>query len=178
MSKIDQVKSLLTQIKNIQTEKIHMIEKALLEMNTSSQHGIAYMTESISLSANPEDEHIIIGTFQLMNIGTKPIHQPIILLKVKSEPEIRLSGKFTMEGKASLSIHQWERIKAKDESPNEYWLKPLKISEIPPGERLVFNDFQLRFPMQEKLSLTVEGFAYYKENPEGIRAFNSINIMI
>ncbi|GIN83976.1 hypothetical protein J6TS2_03620 [Heyndrickxia sporothermodurans] len=176
---IKEIRKTLNQIKKNQEEKIHRIEKALLHNNFSGDRCIAYFTESISLTTSNEDEYVVIGNFHIMNIGSGIIHQPIIYLEIKGDSDFHFSGKFSLgEGKGNPDIFEWERIKTKGEPKKEYCFRPLKINKIAPGENLVFSNFQLRFSHCEKLLLSLEGYVYYEENREGIRALNSISFTI
>ncbi|MGE8205255.1 hypothetical protein ACQKP0_11870 [Heyndrickxia sp. NPDC080065] len=176
---IEEIRKTLSQIKKTQKEKIQILDSVLSNYNFSSNSCIAYFTESISLSSEPSDENVVIGNFQVINIGHTSIHQPILLIKIKSDSNFNFSGKYApIEGQDTQGIYEWERIKTKGDMEKEYWLRPLKVNKIAPGEKLVYSSFQLKFPACDNLVLSMDGFVYYEENHEGVRSLNSINFTI
>lgn len=175
-SHIEEIRNVCNQIKNTHKENIHRIEEILLKHNSSSKSCLAYFTNSISIAPRSNEETIIIGKFHIVNLGHAAIHKPVLLFTIKSDSDIKFSGKFASEGKGSLGMFEWERVKTKGDAKKEYCFKSLKFEELPPGEKMEFPDFQLKFVHRSKTAVSMEGFLYYEENPEGIKSLNSIHI--
>lgn len=172
---IEEMSETLSQIRNDHIRNLHTIENKLKKIIDSSSPCLAYFTNAIFISSN--EENVIIGKFHILNTGYQTIHQPIILLSIKSELEVKFSGKFaSSEGKGDLGLVEWERVKTNGDTRKEYCLKPVKINELQMGESAAFSDFQLKFQYKENHSISLEGYVYFEEMPEGIRSLNSINL--
>ncbi|MMZ58195.1 hypothetical protein D1872_201640 [compost metagenome] len=115
------------------------------------------------------------------------MHAPVICIRISPAGAGVLSGKIrTNKKRASFFIeanhtNEWHyagQNEAEREKTNgEYWLAPNFCSELAAGESLAFSNFTLSLAKpSESNSIIVEGFAYFKEQNEGITSLNNIVI--
>ena len=176
---MSEMRQTIRSMKERRKEEMELLKQSRLfrKSTAPSVPAVAFFTHSVSLGAYGEQEHLLIGKFQLVNTGERALHAPVILLNVKCEKEFRLNGKFAPgEGKGGNGFHEWERIKGKGDPQTEFWLRPTRHTLLEPGASLSFPDFQVRFQLSEGKSIALEGFFYCEELPEGIASSNSISI--
>jgi hypothetical protein len=147
----------------------------------------AFFNYSFLLPETNEDELLIFGDFTIDNIGTEPLHDPMICIRIKPIHAGKLSGKITTkplktEENFLLSEHsstEWTFVH-KDwreiiKNKGEYWLKPLYYSTLAPSELLQFHNFEIQArKMDDESVLVIEGYVYCKELPKGIPSLNNI----
>jgi hypothetical protein len=134
-----------------------------------------------------EDELLIFGDFTMDNIGTEPLHEPMICIRIKPINAGKLSGKITTKPEnteenfllAEHSSTEWafvhENWRERIKNNGEYWLKPLYHSTLAPSELLQFHNFEIRArKTDDKSALVIEGYVYCKEFPKGIPSLNNI----
>ncbi|WP_111646425.1 hypothetical protein [Paranoxybacillus vitaminiphilus] len=134
-----------------------------------------------------EDDLLIFGNFMIDNIGTEPLHEPMICIRIKPIHAGKLSGKIStkqvkMEENFLLSEHsstEWtfvhENWRESIKNNGEYWLKPLHHSTLAPCKVLQFHNFEIRArKTDDENALVVEGYVYCKELPKGIPSLNNI----
>jgi hypothetical protein len=147
----------------------------------------SFFNYSFLLPETNEDELLLFGDFTLDNIGTEPLHEPMICIRIKPIRAGKLSGKITtkplkteenflLAEPASTEwtfVHEnWREI---IKNNGEYWLKPVHHSLLAPSQLLQFHHFEIRASKTtEESALVVEGYAYCKEFPKGIPSLNNI----
>ncbi|OLO35866.1 hypothetical protein BTR23_16080 [Alkalihalophilus pseudofirmus] len=131
-----------------------------------------------------EREVLIMGSFIIENTGEEMLHTPIICLKVNPISSGKLGGKIEAAPRNEMIVdasnsEEWQFIsqerKDKLKENGEYWLKPVECKELSPGEKLFFSNFDINLSKpEEKNSVIVDGFVYFKELQQGVPALNKI----
>ncbi|MBA2872149.1 hypothetical protein HNQ85_002439 [Anoxybacillus calidus] len=148
----------------------------------------SFFNYSLLLPGTSEDELLIFGDFTMDNIGTEPLHEPMICIRIKPIHAGKLSGKITTQplkttGEnfllAEHSSTEWtfvhENWREIIKNNGEYWLKPLYHSTLEPSELLQFHNFEIQArKTDDKHALVIEGYVYCKEFPKGIPSLNNI----
>jgi hypothetical protein len=160
-------------------------KKRIHHVNVSA---ISYFTYSFLLPKGGDQKGTVIGNFVIHNIGSAALENPFICLKVTPKECAVLSAKLGEDVQYDrrlnpLVMEPWQYI---DENANkiveergEFWLKPVRVSQIEPGQKLAFSNFQLKFAINEaQTSYKMEGFFYCKQLQNGIRALNNIVIHV
>ncbi|MFP7222739.1 hypothetical protein [Priestia filamentosa] len=139
-----------------------------------------YFMYSSIIPSGEEEDVTLIGNAVIKNETEDTVHAPLLCLKV-SEPKCIISGKIrdsSHKEEPSLSEQNsegWEYAvkdwKERVQKNGEYWLKPLKTHEIPPGESVTFDSFQLTLSSSLS-SFILEGYAYTTEFKEGVPFLN------
>jgi len=150
---------------------------------------IAFFMYSIIWPEQTDDPIMVVGNVVIRNQTTKPLHAPILCLKVNQPSAAQLSGKMTDPGLDDTdtrsgvlqesSSEQWyyalPNWKEKIKQDGEYWLKPSSVSIIPPGGLLSFDSFQLSVTPGESISsILFQGYLYTDEWKEGTALLNKI----
>ncbi|SHN07137.1 hypothetical protein [Gracilibacillus kekensis] len=138
---------------------------------------ICYFTSSFQLSHQADRVNYGIGSFHIQNLGTQPLMNPHIGIKITSNIDFNFSGKYLYpSSKKTVRVsNAWERINESTDK-KEIWLKPTQKESIDPGEILTFSNFQLKWEPDASYSGTIQGFTYGNELPDGIHALNQINL--
>lgn len=138
---------------------------------------ICYFTASFQISHQKERENYAIGSFHIQNLGSQPLTNPHIGLKITATEDFDFSGKYVYpQSKQAMRLsNAWERINESSDK-DEIWLKSIQKQTIEPGETLSFSNFQLKWIPDTDYSGMIDGITYGNELPEGIRSFNQINI--
>ncbi|ERI05021.1 hypothetical protein [Aneurinibacillus aneurinilyticus] len=168
------------------------VESKKQEQETGREAGVggtAFFTYSVILPDNGEEETdvLVMGDFIVKNTGSEPLHAPMICIRISPAEAGTLSGKIrTNKRRSSFFIeanhaNEWHYV-GQDEverkkANGEYWLAPNFCNELAAGESLAFSNFTLSLSKPpEPNSIIVEGFAYFKEQSEGIFSLNNIVI--
>jgi hypothetical protein len=150
----------------------------------------AFFNYSLIIPNQDEEEDLlVIGNFTVENIGTEPLQNIIICVRITPKQSGRLSGKIAtspVDIQDSSSVHEqlateWTFVhnnwREKIKNEGEYWLKPVHHSVLEPNKVLQFSNFEIRFKKGKVQNATVvEGFAYCKEIPKGVTSLNNIII--
>ena len=138
---------------------------------------ISYFTYSTNISYDKELESMMIGTYNIQNIGNKPISNPHICLKLSPNSPFHFFGKYlTKNSKSSMKTNAaWERLNNQSDK-EEYWLKPIGIESLAPSQLISFPNFQIKWLTEGSYSGGITGFTYCDEQKEGIPAINQISI--
>jgi hypothetical protein len=173
---------------------IQAVKQTLNEIKKAKEQGkdihdvnvISYFTYSFLLPKGADQNGTVIGNFVIHNTGSVPLENPIICLKVMPKERAILSAKLGEDVQYDrrlnpLVMEPWQYIDENAdkivEEKGEFWLKPVHISQIEPGQKLAFSNFQLKFDIkEEQTTYKVEGFFYCKQLPNGVRALNNIVI--
>jgi hypothetical protein len=149
---------------------------------------ISYFTYSLLLPKTAEQKGTVVGNFVIHNTGSVPLENPIICLKVIPKEHAILSAKLGEDVQYDrrlnpLVMESWQYINEDAnkivEDKGEFWLKPVHISQIEPGQKLSFSNFQLKFEIREEQTIyKMEGFFYCKQLQNGVRALNNIVIHV
>ncbi|KAB7705986.1 hypothetical protein F9802_13045 [Bacillus aerolatus] len=148
------------------------------EKSKHSDMTSCFFTQSFLLNKDVADKQMMVGSFSIKNNSNHPLTSPVILIKVKSDTAIDFSGKFA-HAKQTGKNHNfsWERLEGEEEGAQmDFWLKPIRVEKISPGEVLTFKNFQIGFSLLESNNILIEGFAYFAEKKSGVSSLNTINI--
>lgn len=139
------------------------------------------------------NEKMILGNFIVENTGNIPLSSPVICLRISPKEAGKINGKirFPNEKKekttASLQVYddlameQWtwldENWYKNVNEKGEYWLKASHVTTLWPNEQLRFTNFEFTLNEGQFSRVTIDGYVYFPELPEGIRALNQITIL-
>ncbi|MFC0296648.1 hypothetical protein [Geobacillus jurassicus] len=173
-------------------KELQAVKQALKELKNSSQQkhdeiqAISYFTYSLLLPKTTGYKGTVIGNFTIRNIGSIPLENPFICLRVTPKEHIALSAKLGDDVQYDRRVNPvvmeaWqymtEQAKQMVEEKGEFWLKPIRVSRIEPGQNLSFSNFQFQIHMgEEQTTYKMEGFFFCQQLPDGIRALNHIAI--
>ncbi len=155
-------------------------EKAITE-------GLAWFSYSIMLPDLDEGEEdiTVVGNMIIKNIGTTPLNEPMVCIRIKPPQDARLGGKIgsmthtalMVDGTNTEAWHYFhDNWQEQTIVTGEHWLKPNHIKKLEPGENLTFaNELRILTKNEEKFVL-VEGFFYSNEIKNGIATLNKITI--
>ncbi|MCH1626252.1 hypothetical protein [Fredinandcohnia quinoae] len=171
---------LIQPIQNVESIKIVKAEPVL-----RMQSLFNYSFINTQIEDDEESFISILGDFIIENLGTVPLHSPIICIRIVPINAGHLSGKIAINQSISGSQfedslqEEWQFVhenwKEKVKGKGEYWIKPVKQVTLNPSERIIFSNFELNLKrIVEQGSIIAEGFAYCSEIPNGIPALNKI----
>ena len=139
-----------------------------------------------SPSKDSEEPCIINGNFIIRNETGLPLHDPLVCLSFNKPELANLSGKINQNKQhyatehimADENVLSWNFLEdhsiKKVRETGEFWLRPNK-TELVDQEELTFNQFEILLPYHGKpFSVSINGYIYGKEIPEGRRALNAI----
>lgn len=170
----DQDQSFENKIKQVKENIQTIYSKIMLLNENSNKKLVCYFTYSINIIQ--DEENVIIGSLHLTNFGNIGLNNPIFLIRITSEQEITLSGKFSQKGNNSSSS-SWKRIELEATNENkEYWFQPTEQVTISPGETISFPNFQISWKHQEHYNVKIEGFSYCDEVKEGVSSLSPITL--
>lgn len=187
----DQLMKLEVALEEEKNQTSTLIKEAAKELNESQKHLVpsfqAYFSHSIILPSEDETDVSIIGDFTIVNIGSVPLHNLILLLRLSPKDAGKLSGKIMMNTKKEIdafrdsSFLQWKFVHdnwmEKVNEHGEYWLKPFQFTKLTPGETISFPNFELRVQRTNNSPhFILNGFIYCNEIKEGKKSLNQIII--
>ncbi|WLR42969.1 hypothetical protein LC087_01750 [Bacillus carboniphilus] len=168
--------------KEEQEEQTETVNDTKLDRITS------YFTHSIITPKEEEKLILVVGNAIIQNFTDQSYLHPILCIRTSLKEEATFSGKIARrqmddslvleeddgEEKWEYAIENW---KEKVVNYGEYWLKPIKLTELNAKEQLTFANFQIAVE-QDKLTdpLIIEGFIYFQNAKEGIPFLNKIII--
>ena len=131
-------------------------------------------------------DYLIEGNLYIKNTGNRALMNPVICIKITPVQSASLQGQIippkmvSSLGTKSMSgdkgwkyvYDDWrERVKTK----GEYWISPIQVLQIPPGETIMFN-FKINFEQpKEGKSITAQGFVYFQEEKKQFPSNNQIS---
>lgn len=151
--------------------------KEAVSRQISHHECISYFTYALHLSHEQTEESFCLGSFHMLNLGNQPITNPFIDITISEEALFSFHGKFT-NNRNTLSpslTNGWERVNDRS-NRHKFRLKPIGITNIPPGETISFSNFQLSWHPQISYSGSMTGTFFSDQHPKGKAALNSINI--
>lgn len=172
------VESKITELQQQTKAYLSEVKKRVTELQYSdSIHLISFFTYSLDIAHDPEQESLCIGSYHVHNLGSKPITNPYLCIKMPSESVFSFSGKYVYEhfNQSLKAAGGWERINEK-ENKEEFWLRPLGRTSIEPNEILSFTDFQIKWMPKKPYAGSIMGFTYCDEIKEGVGVLNPINL--
>ncbi|CDQ19913.1 hypothetical protein BN982_02220 [Halobacillus karajensis] len=172
------VDSDLSQWKKRHERYIHEIKEKIEELKQSrDQHVYSYFTYSIHFSHDPAHESMLLGSFHIQNKGREPFKAPYICLKLSENSIFHFSGKYLYKDslKKMRMSGAWERLNEVTDK-EEFWLRPVEVKQIEPGDSLTFSNFQLKWSPEKNYAGSLMGFTYGEEHEEGVPALNQINL--
>ncbi|MEK5037682.1 hypothetical protein [Sporosarcina sp. FSL K6-3457] len=174
----NEVEQKLTQLHQQTTSYLEEIKKKIANLNNPNKINIiSYFTYSLNISHESEQESLCLGSYHVHNIGSQPITNPYICIKVPEESPFSFSGRYIYENfKQSLkNASEWERINEKTNT-EEFWLKPLGNASIEPNETISFSNFQIKWSPTKSYAGSIMGFTYSDQLKDGIAVINPINL--
>ncbi|WP_160157579.1 hypothetical protein [Geobacillus sp. TFV-3] len=189
---MDRIPELEKKIQAIEKE-LRVVKQAVAEMKRLPQQVssdeicvICYFTYSLLLPKTGGQKGIIAGNFVIRNMGSFPLEQPYICLRVSPKERMALSAKLgdgiQYDRRLNpLVMESWQYMNEEAENiveeKGEFWLKPIHVSRIESGQNLSFSNFQLQFSMNEApTTYKVDGFFFCQQLPNGVRALNHIAV--
>ncbi|OKO93526.1 hypothetical protein RA955_11430 [Geobacillus proteiniphilus] len=174
-------------------KELHVVKQALKEMKNLTQQdkhdeirAICYFTYSLLLPKTAGHKGTVAANFTIRNMGSVPLDNPFICLRVTPKEHIALSAKLgdgiQYDQRINpLVMEPWNYMTAQAEQmaeeKGEFWLKPVRVSKIEPGQNLSFSNFQFQIDMGEQpTTYKMEGFFFCQQFPDGMRALNNIVI--
>ncbi|WP_181347798.1 hypothetical protein [Thalassobacillus sp. CUG 92003] len=142
-----------------------------------SMNVISYFTYSLNLSHDNEMENLSIGSYHILNVGTEPLNNPFICIKLSPNSIFSFYGKFLYR-QSNLTMNTpdaWERLNDKEDK-EEYWLKPIGTEVLGPSQMISFSNFQVKWLPEASYSESLMGFTYGDELKDGLAAVNQINV--
>jgi len=140
---------------------------------------ISYFTSSFNISYDSEQESLCLGSYHIRNIGTTPVTNPFLCIKLPNDSPFYFSGRYVHENFTpnlkTQGQSNWERFNDKS-SKEEYWLRPVGKSTIEPNETISFTNFQIIWSHNLSYSGTIMGFTYCDQLTEGVVVINPINL--
>ncbi|RXI98221.1 hypothetical protein DS745_17955 [Anaerobacillus alkaliphilus] len=164
--------------KNIEEQKPQEVEKDPISDVTS------YFNHSF-IQDKETNQHFIYGSFIVTNSGETTLTNPIICLKVNEPRQTIVGGKIGEVSGASNKVlsafEEWSYLhedwRHKWLEKGELWLKPKQTTELPPGEKLIFSGFDIKFKENHSLKqVIVEAFCYFEQLSSGRKSLNSISL--
>ncbi|WP_188208256.1 hypothetical protein [Alkalibacillus aidingensis] len=149
------------------------IKKLINQQFRQSDGVVSYFSYSLNLA--DVGEHIMIGSYHVLNVGSSAITNPYICLKFSEDHPFQFSGKYVTPNTSNQlrTAGSWERIHQSDE---EIWLKPLGEATIKPTEQLSFSNFQLKWKQDLPIQASLRGYTYSDQQKEGTPAVNQFNV--
>ncbi|UAC49117.1 hypothetical protein K6959_04260 [Bacillus aquiflavi] len=132
------------------------------------------------------DHFIIIGNLLIKNIGNTALKNPFICLRINPSDKVELGGQILPPEMTEILAVQgtggaqgWQYVGedwlTKAFETGEYWIRPINDVRIMPKETEALRQFQLSIDkLQEKGTITVEGFVYFQEQNLRFPASNRI----
>ncbi|KYG91978.1 hypothetical protein MHH70_03085 [Metasolibacillus sp. FSL H7-0170] len=171
---IEKMKQLEQQTTNYVKTIQQQLEQKVFSKETQL---ISYFTSSMTVSHEREEENFCLASYHILNVGTQPITNPSIHLRLHKHAPFSFSGKYII-GQMKQTFHEqliWERFNDV-KSKHELWFKPVNQSIIAPNEMIVFPHFQLTWTHQTPYFGLLEGWTYCDEIPEGSPVINPLHI--
>lgn len=159
----------------------------MINENTA-ENVLSFFNYSIILPDFTEEtkDVLILGHLIIKNIGSDLLNTPIICIRITPSAAGSLGGKINFINKSDLVINatsseEWTYVnknwKEKVKVSGEHWLKPTGKNSLPPGESLIFSNFDLKCIKPEKEnSITIEAYVYFQELKDGLSSLNKIVI--
>lgn len=171
------VNKIKTELTTLERDLKKTYEKLQL-LGTESKkvdHVYCYFDSSVILHT---DYAFIIASFFVKNISNVRKKRPVILFKVNSDEPFEFSGKYKTTQQSGEGMHFfWEQFEFDDldsDTDTHYCFRPTEIDQLEPYDQLSFQQFQIR--LSRNCKLTVDGFVYFNEENDGIKAINQIDI--
>ena len=140
---------------------------------------IGYFTSSFNISHTLDQENVCLGSFHIWNIGNEPITNPSITIQLPENSPFSFTGRYiTNHFQQSLKrTNEWLRIKGSD-NKEVFSFKPLEKTIIEPNEKIIFENFQIKWLSTTSYAGSITGFTYCEELPDGIAVLNPINLSV
>ena len=165
----NQTQSYLQEIKDL-------IEKLPTRKNANV---ISYFTSSLNISHRLDQESLCLGSYHIHNIGSEPLLNLSICIKLPEPSPFKFSGRYVHEQlqQRLKGPNEWLRF-SKTTNKNEYWLKPVSKLSLEPNEIISFSNFQIRWSPNESYAGSITGLTYCDQFQDGIAVVNPINLSV
>ncbi|ASS99495.1 hypothetical protein VC88_07570 [Geobacillus sp. A8] len=187
---MDRIPELEQKIQAIEQE-LRMVKQVVAEIKRLPQQVLSneicvvcYFTYSLLLPKTEGQKGMIAGNFVIRNLGSSPLEHPYICLRVSPKEHMALSAKLgggiQYDRRLNpLVMEAWQYMNEEAENiaeeKGEFWLKPIHVSRIEPGQTLSFSNFQFQVGMREvATTYKMDGFFFCQQLPNGVRALNHI----
>ncbi|RFA32226.1 hypothetical protein CAI16_18695 [Virgibacillus dokdonensis] len=178
MSELNKVNGKIQHLRKVNQTYLKQIKSLLEERNIESQLRMhSYFSYAVTIKHDRKGGNFILGSYHVLNNGSVALTNPHICIKLPRDNKIEFSGKYAYKNKLHNAKMQegWERMDESNET-KEIWLKPVNKQILKPYESLVFPDFQIQWPSDERYAYSIQGFIYGNELQEGSPSLNQINI--
>jgi len=136
----------------------------------------AFFAYSVVLPETSEEETLVISDFVVQNIGTEPLQNTIVCLRIRPNTAAELSGKIATYSTKEVDDAEWifayENWRERIKTDGEYWMKPFQQKPLLPNEQLRLANLQIR--IKNAPSTVIDGFVYGNELPNGVASLNRI----
>jgi len=131
-------------------------------------------------------EYLIEGVLYIKNTGNQAILNPVICIKITPVESASLQGQIippkmvSSLGTKSINGEKgWKYLyddwRQKVKKNGEYWITPIQVLQIPPGETTMFN-FKINFEQPKNgKSITAQAFVYFQEDKKQFPSNNQIS---
>lgn len=187
---MDSILELEQKIQSIEKE-LRMVKQAVAEIKRLPQQVLSdeicvvcYFTYSLLLPKAEGQNGMVAGNFVIRNLGSSPLEHPYICLRVSPKEHVALSAKLgggiQYDRRLNpLVMEAWQYMNEEAENiaeeKGEFWLKPVHVSRIEPGQTLSFSNFQFQVGKREiSTTYKADGFFFCQQLPNGVRALNHI----
>ncbi|SEN86011.1 hypothetical protein SAMN04488134_102115 [Amphibacillus marinus] len=139
---------------------------------------LGYYTHSLNLATAVNESSILNASFYIANHTAKPIEQLTICIKIDASLPYQFSGKYINEndhGKKAGQQTAWQLV---ENNHDQYWFTYLPEEGLLADRTIQFANFAITWKAEEAYSLSIEGFIYTNEYPDGQAVLNPIFIAV
>ena len=131
-------------------------------------------------------DYLAEGILSIKNTGNRVLMNPVICIKITPVQSASLQGQIippkmvSSLGTKSMSGEKgWKYVyddwRQRVKTNGEYWISPIQVLQIPPGETTMFN-FKINFEQpKDGKSITAQGFVYFQEEKKQFPSNNQIS---
>ncbi len=178
MKRTDEIREKFAELQEMNTSYLKEIKSLITEMKAPQNFQvICYFTYSLNVLHERGHENFSLGSFHIQNLGTRPLTNPYICIKLSPDSPFDFSGKYIYkDSKQKMRLtNAWERMNEPLDK-QEYWLKPSEKRVLNPSETISFTNFQVKWIPESSYAGSIMGFTYGDEVKDGIGALNQINV--
>ncbi|MCQ6274861.1 hypothetical protein JMM81_07765 [Bacillus sp. V3B] len=137
-------------------------------------------------SDSESKEYLVDGNLYIKNTGNEVLLNPVICIKISPVQSASLQGQIipprmvsSLAMKSDSGEKGWKYVyedwRKRVKTDGEYWVTPIQVFQISPGETTGFN-FKITIDQpKEKTSIITQGFVYFQEGKKQFRSNNQIS---
>lgn len=178
MNSIHSLQRKMKEWKSIQSSQWNEMKGLISALETSqSLNIVSFFTYSLNITHAQGYDNYCLGSYHIRNIGTKPLTNPYICIKISDDSILEFSGKYLYRNsQQSIRVaNAWERLNESTDK-QEFWLRPTHTQVLNPSETLTFPNFQIKWNPEDTYSESIQGFTYGDELSNGQNSLNTIHI--